>query len=78
MMAWIFGFTRASAIDNMNAANAATQYRGQEQANKINDKHFKTLFQEHTEQWGTIKVQTWPEGLVVWVGGEIVYRSWKK
>lgn len=26
---------------------------------------------------GVIKIEAWPEGLVVWVGGEIVYRSWK-
>lgn len=27
--------------------------------------------------FGIIRVETWPEGLVIWVGGEIVYKSWK-
>jgi len=28
-------------------------------------------------QYGIISIEQWPEGLVIWVGGEIVYRSWK-
>lgn len=27
--------------------------------------------------YGLIRIETWPEGLVVWVDGEIIYRSWK-
>lgn len=27
---------------------------------------------------GTIRLEMWPEGLVLWVGGEIRWRSWNK
>lgn len=27
-------------------------------------------------QYGTVKLEVWPEGLVLWVGGEIKWRSW--
>lgn len=27
--------------------------------------------------YGLIRLERWPEGLVIWVGGEIVYKSWK-
>lgn len=29
------------------------------------------------ETYGTIKLEQWPEGIVLWFGGEIVWRSWK-
>jgi hypothetical protein len=28
-------------------------------------------------KYGTIRLEAWPEGLVLWVGGEIRWRSWK-
>ncbi len=28
-------------------------------------------------KYGTCRLEEWPEGLVLWVGGEIVYKSWK-
>lgn len=28
------------------------------------------------EKHGTIRVEEWPEGLVLWVGGEIAWRQW--
>jgi hypothetical protein len=33
------------------------------------------LYQLRTETYGTIRVEEWPEGLVIWVGGEIRWRS---
>lgn len=30
------------------------------------------------ETYGTIKLELWPEGLVLWVGGEIRWKSWEK
>lgn len=71
----MFGF-KSAAEDAAMTANV--QYRGQQQANSNKDKQFETYFYKDTQQWGTIVVQTWPEGLVIYVGGEIVYRSWKK
>lgn len=31
----------------------------------------------HYKDFGMIRIEEWPEGLVLWVGGEIVWRSWK-
>lgn len=28
------------------------------------------------EKYGTIRLEEWPEGLVLWVGGEIRWKSW--
>ncbi len=33
------------------------------------------IFQTNTIKYGTIKLEEWPEGLVLWVGGKIVYKS---
>ncbi len=30
------------------------------------------------DAYGTIGIEEWPEGLVLWVGGRIVYKSWKQ
>lgn len=29
------------------------------------------------ERYGTIRLEEWPEGLVLWVGGEIKWKSWE-
>lgn len=29
------------------------------------------------DEFGVIRLEKWPEGLVFWVGGEIKWRSWK-
>jgi len=34
-----------------------------------------TLFRERHDDYGVIKIELWPEGLVIWVGGEIRWRS---
>lgn len=33
-----------------------------------------TMFQN---EYGTIRVAEWPEGIVLWVGGEIRWKSWQ-
>jgi hypothetical protein len=33
------------------------------------------LFRLQTETYGVIKIEEWPEGLVIWVGGEIRWSS---
>lgn len=39
----------------------------------------RTLFRtaELQNEFGTVKIEVWPEGLVLWVGGEIRWRSWR-
>lgn len=37
----------------------------------------KMMLHKQTVEYGTIRVEEWPEGLVVWVGGSIVYKSWE-
>lgn len=34
--------------------------------------------QELVNQYGTIRLELWSEGLVLWVGGEIKWKSWEK
>jgi hypothetical protein len=29
------------------------------------------------DEYGTIRVEEWPEGLVLWVDGQIRWRSWQ-
>ncbi len=53
-------------------------HEGQEQAKEYIDHRFKKYFEQRFQKWGVVRVEEWPEGLLVWVGGEIVYRSWKK
>lgn len=33
---------------------------------------------DYKGQYGVIRLEEWPEGLVLWVGGKIVYKSWEK
>lgn len=46
---------------------------------KFEEEKAEELFvtNEFNRKLGTIRLEHWPEGLVLWVGGEIVYRSWK-
>lgn len=37
----------------------------------------KVLYNATTVDHGGIGFELWPEGLVVWVGGSIVYKSWE-
>lgn len=41
------------------------------------ERKIEKLYTQHGTEFGTIQVERWPEGLVVWVGGQIVYRSWE-
>lgn len=34
--------------------------------------------EELQQTYGTVKIELWPEGLVVWVGGEIRWKSWEE
>lgn len=44
---------------------------------KTKDDRVSKYFHMRIDKYGDIIVEEWPEGLVVWVGGVIVYRSWK-
>lgn len=36
------------------------------------------LFQkENVARFGAVRIELWPEGLMLWVGGEIAWKSWK-
>jgi len=32
----------------------------------------------YMESLGVVRLEEWPEGLVLWVGGEIVWKSWAR
>lgn len=36
----------------------------------------KFLFETRSEKFGVIRLEMWPEGLVLWVGGQLAWRSW--
>jgi hypothetical protein len=40
-------------------------------------KECETLFETRTDADGVIRVECWPEGLVLWVGGVIRWKQWK-
>lgn len=43
------------------------------------DKTFNSkVMNEINNKYGTIKLELWPEGLVLWVGGKIRWESWKE
>jgi hypothetical protein len=44
---------------------------------KFDDEVCDKLFEQTVALNGTIRLERWKEGLVLWVGGEIVYKSWK-
>lgn len=35
------------------------------------------ICENETEEFGTVRVVHWPEGLVLWVGGRSVWKSWQ-
>jgi hypothetical protein len=35
------------------------------------------IFQMDHSKHGTIRIEEWPEGLVLWIGGQIRWRSWE-
>lgn len=35
------------------------------------------MFQERSPTLGVIRLEMWDEGLVLWIGGKIRYRSWR-
>lgn len=39
----------------------------------------RTLYVDKSFQhaFGTVRLEEWPEGLVLWVGGQIRWRSWR-
>lgn len=37
----------------------------------------KNLYKSVKEDGGTIKLEQWPEGHVLWFNGEIVWREWQ-
>ncbi len=39
----------------------------------------RTLYQteELRSEFGVIRLEEWPEGVVLWVGGQIRWRSWR-
>lgn len=34
------------------------------------------LYEQRSDEFGVIRLELWPEGLVLWVGGEIRWKSW--
>jgi hypothetical protein len=44
------------------------------------DIEIKTIYktEQFEKQHGTVKLELWPEGLVLWVGGVIVWKQWGK
>lgn len=38
---------------------------------------FQTYFSMNIPKYGVIRIEEWPEGLVLWVGGVIVWKSFK-
>lgn len=38
----------------------------------------QTLSTYWSDETGLVKIEQWPEGYVVWFGGEIVFKSWAK
>lgn len=36
------------------------------------------IFQVDHSKHGTIRIEEWPDGLVLWIGGQIRWRSWDK
>lgn len=43
---------------------------------KTDTSEVQPLFKCTHEIFGVVRVEEWPEGLVVWVGGEIRWKSW--
>jgi hypothetical protein len=37
-----------------------------------------TISEACTVKHGVVRVEEWPEGLVLWVGGEIAWRQWER
>lgn len=44
---------------------------------KFDEPVVNTILYQITQKYDVIKVEEWQEGLVIWVGGQIVYRSWE-
>lgn len=38
----------------------------------------RTLVKAADDDLGMIKVEKWKEGIVLWVGGEMIFKSWKE
>lgn len=79
--------TGASGAEGWIAAFEALGLIKFEEEKKIND-IFHTydgnfnwcnpvILQRVSDQHGAIRLEEWPEGLVLWVGGEIRWWSWK-
>jgi hypothetical protein len=46
----------------------------------MNDSDVKLLWKTESffDTLGVIRVELWPEGLVIWVSGMIVWKSWER
>lgn len=42
----------------------------------MTENEIQTLYTERTDAEGVIRLERWPEGLVLWVGGEIRWKAW--
>lgn len=45
---------------------------------KRKNPRFSVEFKDLEQQYGVVRLEEWQEGLVLWVGGEIKWRSWEK
>lgn len=80
--------TGASGAEGWIAAFEALELIKFEEEKKINtvfqitnDGNFNwadpIILKRVSKQHGAIRLEEWPEGLVLWIGGEIHWRSWK-
>lgn len=86
-----FKMTREEAVKKVEAA---FHNRGQERARstvegyvltlealgflKFEEKKVANLFETCDTNGAVIRLEEWPEGMVLWRAGKIVYKSWEK
>lgn len=72
-----YDFTAQKMMNYANKQASLSNPIDISKVNSIKDDRFKKYFHMRIDRYGDIVVEEWPEGLVVWAGGVIVYRSWK-
>src|ERR1700761_4623370 len=65
--------------DTLNAERQKAYRAGVLNALNVQEQYIQNLFNiRQYRNYGDIKIESWPEGIVLWIGGEIVYKSWRK
>lgn len=44
----------------------------------MQEQEVKNLFRYWSDDTGVVRLERWPEGFVLWFGGQIVFKLWKK